>query len=248
MTDARRLAGMTDKRRLAGDALAAALRDSRAHTWAMVGDLSDAQWRPPQLPGVNPIAWELAHLAWFAEFWVLRGPHARDADGHAVARRAARFTGPDALFDSARLAHTARWTTPMPTRADLEPMLARQLDACIDALPPDGDDDAALDFARLALFHEDMHGEAFCCLRAALGYAAPAGVSMPVLPGRVPLALSLTVRGGEVHLGFGATDGGFAFDNERPGHVAVLRDFEIDSAPVSAADFARFVDSNATGP
>lgn len=232
--------GMTGAaRHLAGAALAAALRDSRARTWEVVDDLSPAQWRPPQQAGVNPVAWELAHLAWFAEFWILRGPHHRDAQGHAAARHAPRFVGPDAHFDSARLAHAARWSTPMPDRAALETMLAGQLDACIEALPREGGDDAALYFARLALFHEDMHGEAFCWLRAALGYPAPTGVSMPPLPARVPLG----VRGGEVRIGVDASAAGFAFDNERPGRTLRLRDFEIDSAPVSAGAFARFVDA-----
>jgi gamma-glutamyl hercynylcysteine S-oxide synthase len=230
---------MSDARRLAGEALAAALRESRARSWALVGDLTPAQWQPPRQPGVNPIAWELAHLAWFAEFWVLRGPHARRADGHAVAHHAPRFAGPDAHFDSARLAHAARWATPMPSRDDLVPMLAGQLQACIDALPRDGGDDAAQYFHRLALFHEDMHGEAFCWLRSALGYAAPGSVAMPQVPASEPIV----VRGGEVRVGAGSGDTGFAFDNERPGRTLVLADFEIDSAPVSAGAFARFVDA-----
>ena len=228
---------MSDARHLAGNALAAALRDSRARTWALVDDLGDAQWQPPAEPGVNPIAWELAHLAWFAEFWVLRGPHHRHADGHAEARQAPRFAGPDAHFDSARLAHAARWTTPMPSRAALAQMLAGQLEACIASLPRDADD-AALYFPRLALFHEDMHGEAFCWLRAALGYAAPAGVDVP----RLPTSTRVAVRGGEIQIGVAADARGFAFDNEQAARSVTLADFEIDSAPVSAGAFARFVD------
>ena len=244
---------MVDARHLAGEALAAALRDSRARTWALVGELTPAQWQPPRRPGVNPIAWELAHLAWFAEFWVLRGPHVRAAQGHAEAREPARFAAPDAHFDSARLTHAARWSTPMPSRTDLVAMLAGQLEACIAALPRNGDargtgaedaddaedDDSALYFPRLALFHEDMHGEAFCWLRSTLGYPAPAGLAMPAVPAGAPLAL----RGGEVRVGVEAGRGGFAFDNERPGRSARLHVFEIDSAPLRAAAFARFVDA-----
>ena len=227
-----------DARRLAGAALAAALRDSRARTWALVGDLTPAQWQPPRQPCVNPIAWELAHLAWFAEFWVLRGPHSRGADGHAQAHAPPRFAGPDAHLDSARLPHAARWTTPMPARAPLAQMLADQLEACIDALPP-GDADAALYFHRLALLHEDMHGEAFCWLRAALAYPAPPGAALPLLPAGAALAVS----GGEVALGRGVDAPGFAFDNERPGRRSALPDFEIDRTPVTAGAYARFVDA-----
>ena len=234
-----------DTRQICGDALAAALHDSRARTWALVSDLTPSQWLPALRDGVNPIAWELAHLAWFAEFWVLRGPHARDDNGQATARRAAQFAVPDAHFDSGRLAHSARWTTPMPTSMMLENMLAGQLDACIEALPhnqlPAGSpaDDDALYFHRLALFHEDMHGEAFCWLRATLGYPVPAGVAAPQVTPSRPVA----VRGGQILLGSRTGAPGFAFDNERPGLEVTVPDFEIDSAPVTALAFAQFVDA-----
>ncbi len=100
---------MCDPRRLAGGRLGEALRDSRARTLAGVADLDDGRWNVPEQAGVNPIAWELAHLAWFAEFWILRGPHRSAGDGFVEAARPARIAGPDALFDSARLAHADRW-------------------------------------------------------------------------------------------------------------------------------------------
>jgi len=92
-------------RRLAGRALAEALRDARATTLSRTLDRSDAEWRVPLQPGVNPIAWELGHLAWFAEFWILRGPHVLGGDGFVSAARDATIAGPDAVFDSSRLAH-----------------------------------------------------------------------------------------------------------------------------------------------
>ncbi len=231
-------------RHLAGDALALALRDARARTWRLVDDLTDAQWMPPLQPGVNPIAWELAHQAWFAEFWILRGPHALAADGLVAAQRPARIAGPDAHLDSARLAHAARWTTPMPDRAALKRMMDDQLAACLHALPRHDfasplQADQALYFYRLALFHEDMHGEALCWLRSALGYAQPAGYNLPVRP----VAAPIFIAAGEVFLGSAAHDHGFAFDNERPGRHVNLNDFVIDSEPVSALAFAQFVDT-----
>lgn len=229
---------MDDPRRLAGPALAAALRDSRACTLALVADLDDAQWRVPQQHGINPIAWELAHLAWFAEFWVLRGPHRPAADGRIAAARPARLAGPDALFDSSRLPHAERWRVALPGRAALQGRLAAQLDACLAALPA-GDDDAALYWHRLALFHEDMHGEALTWLRATLGYPAPAGAVLAPVAARG----SLAVRGGRVAIGRPPAAAGFAFDNEQPGLTVELADCEIDAAPVTAGDFLRFVEA-----
>ena len=225
-------------RNLNGATLAQALRASRARTWSLVEDLSDAQWRVPERQGLNRIAWELGHLAWFAEFWVLRGPHTRDADGFAAAHHPPHHAGPDARFDSSRLAHAARWRTAMPSRAELVDMLAAQLDACLDALPA-GSDDAALYFHRLALFHEDMHGEAFMWLRAALGYPAPDGAVLPMLPRAEPLR----VTGGVVQIGSPSTRAGFAFDNERPARTVTLADYEIDTAPVTAGAYLCFVEA-----
>src|SRR6476619_1937234 len=105
-------------------------------------DQDDDAWNVPQQSGVNLPAWELGHLAWFAEFWILRGPHTLGAGGFVDAARPARIAGPDAIFDSARLAHAERWSTPQPSRAELAAMLATQFDACLDALPRDPEDDA----------------------------------------------------------------------------------------------------------
>lgn len=237
-----------DPRRLAGPALAAALRDSRAVTLERValqetvGDDDEAAWQVPQRAGVNPIAWELGHLAWFAEFWILRGPHALNAQGFVDAAEPPRIAGPDAVFDSARLAHADRWRTPMPSRGELEARLTTQLGACIDAIPVDPDDDAANYFHRLALFHEDMHGEAFTWLRAALGWPAPAGLEVPV---SLPRPEPIEIAGGDITIGRerGARGAGFAFDNEQPAHRVRIAAFEIDSAPVTAGQFLAFVEA-----
>ncbi len=250
-------------RNLSGAGLKQALRQARARTWELVDDLTEAQWRPALQDGVNPIAWELAHLAWFAEFWILRGPHGRSKDGFATASRAPQVAGPDAHFDSARLSHAQRWTTPMPSRSELKSRLQDQLDACLDAIPQtlasSVGDDEALYFHRLALFHEDMHAEALCWTRAALGYPAPRGAAWPgsqaggstgIQPGRpadgAP-SRQIAHAGGAFELGIGPRASGFApgfaFDNEGPGRPVKLAPFSIDSTPVSAAEFACFVDA-----
>jgi len=231
-----------DARRLAGDALAAALRDSRATSLRFAFDSDD--WSVPQRPGLNPIAWELGHLAWFAEFWILRGPHVRGADGFVAAAQPSRIAGPDAIFDSARLAHAGRWSAPLPGRAELGATLAAQLDACIGAIPRDGDDDAAHYFHRLALFHEDMHGEAFAWSRATLARPAPAELeTQPVVPDAAPLR----IEGGEIDVGRAPTASGFSFDNEQPGRTVRLAPFEIDAAPLTQGAFLRFVEAGGYG-
>jgi len=229
---------MADPRRLAGAALADALHDARATTLARTMDRDDAAWRVPQQPGVNLVAWELGHLAWFAEFWILRGPHRTGRDGFVAAARPPTIAGPDAIFDSARLAHAERWRVELPSRAELAQRLATQLAACEEAIPRDEDDDAANYFHRLALFHEDMHGEAFAWLRATLGWPAAAGTpALPSLPRSEPLSIAAT----ELALGRDADARGFAFDNEQPARPVRVAPFEIDATLVTNAEFARFV-------
>ena len=228
-----------EARRLAGAALAGALRDARAKTLARTMDVADDAWRVPQQPGVNPVAWELGHLAWFAEFWILRGPHRLDRDGFVVADRPPAIAGPDAVFDSARLGLADRWRVALPSRAEIATRLETQLAACIDAIPGDEGDDANY-FHRLALFHEDMHGEALLWLRATLGWPAAAGTApLPALPASDPLAIAA----GEITLGHGADAPGFAFDNEQPAPTLRLAPFEIDAVPVRNADYGRFVEA-----
>lgn len=231
---------MADARTLAGEALAAALRESRARTRDWTFDLSDAQWQVPRQAGLNLVAWELSHLAWFGEFWVLRGPHAVDAHGHVQASAPAQIAGPDALFDSARLAHIARWSVPLPTREEIDARLDAQLEACLAALTPCEDSDEALYFHRLALFHEDMHDEAFAWLRATLNYPAPAGLSG--LP-RLAEASAVELPATQARIGWPAGRSGFAFDNELGEHAVALAGCEIDATPVTAGRYLRFVEA-----
>ena len=95
--------------------LAAALQDARHYTLALFEALAamgyDDPARVPRLPIVNPPLWELGHVAWFAEWFVLRGatdsrPGA--ASGHSLLARG------DDWFDSGTVPHGARWTLDLP--------------------------------------------------------------------------------------------------------------------------------------
>ena len=52
--------------------LAEYVQDARARTLALIGDLTDEQLLGPQLAIVNPLRWEVGHVAWFQEKWALR--------------------------------------------------------------------------------------------------------------------------------------------------------------------------------
>src|SRR6185437_803315 len=139
------------------------LRDARARTLALVSDLADAQFTVPLLEIINPLLWEIGHIAYFAEFWTLRHLF---GDAPIVPNA-------DALYDSAKIPHDTRWSLPLPDRAATLKFMRTQLERTLErANDPSGIEDAAY-FYRLALHHEDMHDEALIYTRQTLGYSWP---------------------------------------------------------------------------
>ena len=52
--------------------LIAWVSEARQRTLQLVADLDDDQLLGPRLEIVNPLLWEIGHVAWFQEKWVLR--------------------------------------------------------------------------------------------------------------------------------------------------------------------------------
>jgi iron(II)-dependent oxidoreductase len=212
------------------DTLAAWVRDAR-RTLELIADLSDGQLLGPRLPTVNPLLWEVGHVAWFQERWVLR---------HAAGRPPLRPDA-DALYDSSAVAHDTRWDLPLPSRDETLRYMAGVEEQVLERLsgrPGPGE----VYFTLLSVFHEDMHAEAFTYTRQTLGYPAPRTDGRGAAPagGDAPWGGDATVPGGTFPLG---ADPGepFVFDNEKWAHPVELRPFAIARAPVTQAEFADFV-------
>ncbi|MFS2021715.1 hypothetical protein ACEN88_34770, partial [Massilia sp. CT11-108] len=89
----------------------------------------------------------------------------------------------DDWFDSGTVPHGARWTLDLPPPGAVKTYCHEVLDRILDRLAHEADDDLALYPYRLALAHEDMHGEAFLYSLQTLqsrGAPAPAGALAPV--------------------------------------------------------------------
>ena len=54
------------------ESLSQQLRDARRRTRLLTRDLEGPQLFGPKLSIVNPVLWELGHVAWFQERWCLR--------------------------------------------------------------------------------------------------------------------------------------------------------------------------------
>ncbi len=209
------------------------LQNCRARTLELVADLDAGQHIGPMLDIVNPPLWELGHLAWFHEFFVLRR-----LDGGAL-----RFQEADALYDSSTVPHDARWQLPLPTLERTRRYLADVLDAMTARLrePIVGSAECALYL--LGLFHEDMHGEALTYTRQTLGYPAPilSGAAPPIGAEAGPLPGDVEISGGRFWLG-SPQDAPFVFDNEKWAHPVDVSPFRIARAPVTNAEFLPFVE------
>src|SRR6266853_1900455 len=206
------------------------LRDARRRTRLLTRDLEGPQLFGPKLAIVNPVLWELGHVAWFQELWCLRL-----RSDEALSESA--LDGADALYDSAKVAHDTRWELPLPDVSATLKYQDRVLDRVLARLEREPGNEWFLYFAQLALFHEDMHAEAFHYTRQTLGYADPLDGNHA---GKGGLDGDVELPGGEFLLG-AARNSGFHFDNEKWAHRVELKPFRIARVPVTNAKFLEFV-------
>jgi iron(II)-dependent oxidoreductase len=215
--------------------LVSLLTDARRRTLQLQADLSEEQMRVPLLPIINPVIWELGHVAWFQEKWVLR---------HLRGEPPVLPQG-DAWWDSAAVPHDDRWQLPLPSRAATLAYLQEVLDRVLDGLPPADVPEEQAYFYWLAVMHEDMHAEAFTYTRQTLGYAAPClnGPVMAPPPPVPPVSGDAFIPGGEFLLG--ASPGpAFVFDNEKWAHLHRVAPFALARTPVTNGQFAGFVEDD----
>ncbi|MBK7546618.1 MAG: ergothioneine biosynthesis protein EgtB [Rhodoferax sp.] len=229
-------------RHASGELLSLALMDARNHTLYLMSQYEQAlgtkQFQVPFFPELNPPLWELGHIGWFQEWWIARNMQRhRGAGCDPFATRLASIEPQaDRWWDSSNVAHTTRWSLALPGLADIKSYLMDTLETSLELLEKAPDDDDALYFFRLALFHEDMHGEALIYMAQTLDL--PLSLSVPgPLAVREPLLVPAT----RWQLGT-AGGSGFSFDNERQAHEVHVPEFEIDAQVVTWAQFVEFVD------
>lgn len=211
------------------------LDDARRWTVALVDDLDEDQRMGPKLDIINPYLWEIGHVAWFHERWILRH----------LDERPPLHEDADELYDSIAIDHDNRWDLPLPsyeeTRAYME-AVRRDLEERLEGREPTEEERY---YYRYTTFHEDMHTEAFTYTRQTLGYAPPelAGAAPPPQPdgGDLDEDEDVDIPGGTFVLG-APPDAPFAFDNEKKAHEVELEPFQISRTAVTNRQFAEFVE------
>jgi iron(II)-dependent oxidoreductase len=226
-----------------------ALKETRARTLELVDDLNDEQLIGPRLKIVNPLRWEIGHLAWFQEFWVLR---------HLGSQPPILKQG-DELYDSARVAHDTRWDLPLLERYKTLDYMERVLERVIEQASSENltfKDAEGYDqeyFLNLVLLHEQMHDEAITYTRQTLSYPAPEfAVTNEVRfaehneahsQANDDLTRDAQIPGGKFILG-STHEERFIFDNEQLAHDLEIAPFAISKTAVSNGQFRNFVEDN----
>jgi len=229
-------------RRAGRDLLSLALLDARNRTlrWLAAFDdaalASSAEFDPPW--------WLAGRTGWFQERWIARHvQRQRGAQSDPNGTRLASIDpAADGLYDGGT--RTERWARPAVDAHGLRSYLNDTLEVTLDLLASTADDDTALHFYRLALFHEDLCAEALAEAAQAAGVAPAADgdalrsmvAPWPALAARPPLWFAA----GRWALGAAAEQGGFVWPLELGRHELQMPDFEIDAQPVSWAQFTEF--------
>lgn len=225
------LPALSDKtHRLSSEELTSLVRDARARTLALVSDLTDFDMELPKLETVNPLRWELGHVAHFFEVFFSR----------LLGREEPFLARADDMYDSFRVAHDERWSLPLPDRAGTLDYMARVMEDVTARLVEEEPSAAVTYLALLGTLHEDMHGEALTYTRQTLGYPAPP-LGAREAPRGGPWPGDAEVPGGSYRLGATA-ETPFVFDNEKWAHEVAIAPFRIARAPVTNEAFTEFVD------
>jgi gamma-glutamyl hercynylcysteine S-oxide synthase len=212
-------------------ALVRLVQDARERTLELVVDLEAAQFEVPLLALVNPFRWELGHVTFFYEAFLLQ----------LLGQTKPLLVGAEDLYDSFKVDHDDRWSLPLPSRQQTLEYMQRVLDAVVERLQ--GHDPSAQEtyLYLLTVLHEDMHGEALTYMRQTLSYPAPKLGSPPAALGGGPWPGDVAIPGGTFYLG-ATPDQPFVFDNEKWAHPVEVAPFHMARAPVTNAEWAAFVE------
>ena len=233
-----------------------ALRRTRERTLGLLADYVAALGegcKIPCRPGLNPPLWELCHVAWFQDWWLARNPQWQ-LGVHCnpdAPKFSSRLPNADARLNSSTIAHDTRWEIGLPDLQGTRDYLAASLHdtlllldqaAALCANDP-SKTDQCLYFFRLSVFHEQMHNEAAVFMAKQL--SVPLSPQHARRPGvqTVGELMQLQLPASQWTIGWQGE--GFAFDNELPPVTVQIEAFEMDSRPVSWAQYLNFVSETA---
>src|SRR3954468_18255034 len=190
----------------------AVMGEVRERTFGLVAHLDEEQLNRPFAAIMSPLAWDLGHMAAYEDLWL----------NHRVAGRQLLREDLAALYDA--------FETPRKVRGDLEFLRGEELleyMAQVRARALEAPVENGGELHELVIRHELQHTETM--LQAMrLADLEPPDFTGPEPVGGTGLEM-VEIPEGPAEIG--ASDEGFAYDNERPRHVASTARFTIGRSP-----------------
>ncbi|MGZ4397508.1 MAG: ergothioneine biosynthesis protein EgtB [Gaiellaceae bacterium] len=228
-------AAVADEERSAKRRACAALVDARRQTLALLERMPDDELLIQPSTIVSPPVWDLAHIGYFEELWLLR----------RLSEAPSLFPEHDRIYDAFAQPRAGRAALPLlepsQARAYLSEVRERSL-ALLDELDLSGGERLLRDgyVHGMVAQHELQHIETMLGtfqLREDLRFPLPEPEAGPVdspEPGEARVEAGPFLLGGEDAWGY---------DNERPAHAVELETFLIDISPVTNGGFLAFVEA-----
>ena len=211
------------------------LLDTRKRELELISDLSPEQLLGSKNRVVEPPIWELGHVGWFQDRWILQNiDKFPPADDQA-----------NSLYDSFNIPNDDRWNLMFPSLGQTTEYITDILHRIIDRLEGRDPTEEEIYFYTLALNHEEMHSETMHHIRHTFGYSAP-----KLSVERVPPDIDDNFELGDIFIGGGAFQlgankkQGFVFDNEKWVHPIDVKPFEISNTPVTFSQYLAFVEDD----
>jgi iron(II)-dependent oxidoreductase len=232
--------------------IALMLTDARAETLRIFDLARESDLREGPGFGYRPIVWHLAHIGVFESYWLLQKVQGMPAPDPAYER----------IFDPIKTPREE--SKNLPTRREMEAYLRRVREGVLGLLERfdfDSKDPLLRDgyVLQLVLEHERQHQETLAYLFQLLDPSKktlPGGADSKakrdadalnakpsqesVTSDTNPTRDMVSMPAGEFFSG--AAGDAFAYDNERPARAVFVPAFRIARAPVTNAEFARFVE------
>ena len=216
--------------------LITALGDARRQELELLDIIPDAQMLGKKAHFLEPPLWEMGHVGWFQEYWILR----------QFDRAESILPGADGIYDSFNVSYKRRWDHAFPSRRETQAYISEVLARSAGRLEFREPTAAEAYFYSLATLHEDMHTENLTLILHTLGYPRPplslldpVAASPPIDPSYQPH--DVAIPGGTFLLGASPGES-FVFDNEKWAHPVEVAPFRIASTPVTNAQFVGFVE------
>ncbi len=218
------------------------MEEARRHTLKLVEPLTEEQLNRVYDPILSPLIWDLGHIANFEELWLVQRIGGREPLRGDLG----------AFYDAIEQPRKIRGELPILTADEVRPYMEgvreRTLEV-LDGIDLDPENPLLTDgfVYEMLLAHEYQHNETMLQLLQMVEAYEP--VEADRGPASEPVSDGpemVRVEGGPHEIG--ASDVGFAYDNERPRHGVELESFRIDRTPVTNADYIAYLEESGAEP